>query len=180
MLFRSGRLRRLRAVADIYLGDRAKAPQPAGPRAAELAAAAGLYRSTLNGETVAIGGARNALGNRQWTFAGNRATATDEHGQVEIYERVTIARPSADTLGSYVGRYSSDEAETELVAAVEKGGLVLHRRPDATIPLAPLYADAFSGPQIGTIIFRRDASGQVNALSVVQERVWDLRFQKTP
>jgi len=166
-------------VADIYLGDRAKAPPSAGPTAAQLAAAAGLYRSTRSGETVTIGGGRNALGNRRWTFRGGRATATDEHGQVETYERVETAKPSAETLRSYTGTYTSDEAETELVTAIEKGGLVLKRRPDTTIPLTPLYADAFSGPQIGTIIFRKNASGQVDALSVVQERVWDLRFKKT-
>jgi len=42
--------------------------------------------------------------------------------------------------------------------------------------LKPLYADAFEAPQLGTVIFRRDAAGQVTALSVSQDRVWDLRF----
>jgi hypothetical protein len=44
--------------------------------------------------------------------------------------------------------------------------------------LTPLYADAFSAPQLGTIIFRRDAAGRVNALSIVEGRVWDMRFPR--
>lgn len=39
-------------------------------------------------------------------------------------------------------------------------------------------ADAF-GSDLGTIIFRRDGEWQVHKFSVVQERVWDLRFQRT-
>jgi hypothetical protein len=41
----------------------------------------------------------------------------------------------------------------------------------------PVYADAFSVPQLGLVIFRRE-SGKVTALSVVQDRVWDLRFAR--
>jgi hypothetical protein len=53
----------------------------------------------------------------------------------------------------------------------------MKQRPDRVIKLRPLYADAFSG-SIGTVIFRRDASGRVNTLSVIQDRVWDLRFAR--
>ena len=88
------------------------------------------------------------------------------------------AKPSAHDLEAYVGSYVSDEAETELRAAVEHGALVVKRRPDTTIVLKPLYADAFDAPQLGTVIFRRDAAGHVNAFSVSQDRVWDLRFTR--
>ena len=97
---------------------------------------------------------------------------------MEIYERVGRATPTAEELQAYSGVYASDEAETILTAVVENGNLILKRRPDTKLPLTPLYADAFSGPQIGTIIFRRDAAGRIDTLSVVQDRVWDLRFQK--
>jgi hypothetical protein len=56
---------------------------------------------------------------------------------------------------------------------------VLKQRPDTTIALTPLYADAFRAGSLGTVIFRRDAGGRVNGFSVVQDRVWDLRFQRT-
>ena len=59
-------------------------------------------------------------------------------------------------------------------AAVDNGVLVLRRRPDTTIRLTPLYKDAFSG-SIGTVIFRR---GTTMELSIVQDRVWDLRLTR--
>ena len=164
-----------RQVAEIYLGDRLALPTAAASTTEQLDAAPGLYRSTLTGDTI---GERTQLGSRMWTFDGRRATATNEHGVTEIYERVERAKPTAQELQAYAGVYASDEAETVLTAAVVEGKLVLKRRPDTTIALTPLYADAFSGPQIGTIVFRRDSAGRVTALSVVQERVWDLRFMK--
>jgi CubicO group peptidase (beta-lactamase class C family) len=164
-------------VADIYVKD-LKAASDTAPTAAQLSAAAGLYRSMLTGATVAIGEGPSALASRTWAFAGGTAKATDEHGQVETYERVQRAAPTPQALNAYAGTYESDEAETVLTAIVDHGVLVLKRRPDAMLQLTPLYADAFSHPQLGTVIFRRDGAGQVNALSVVQERVWDLRFKK--
>jgi CubicO group peptidase (beta-lactamase class C family) len=165
-------------VADIYLGDRLK-PAPAPQvTAAQFAAAAGLYRSTMTGETLRIGSERRILGSRTWTFDAHGATATDEHGIVETYDRVTPATPTLDDLQAYAGTYESDEAETAMTAAVEDGKLVLKRRPDVTLALTPSYVDAFTGPQVNTVIFRRDDAGRVIALSVVLDRVWDMRFTR--
>ncbi len=75
------------------------------------------------------------------------------------------------------GSYWSDEAETMLTAAVDQGALVLKRRPDTVIKLTAIGPDKFRG-SIGTITFIRNASGAVDALSVNQDRVWDLRFTK--
>jgi CubicO group peptidase (beta-lactamase class C family) len=77
----------------------------------------------------------------------------------------------------FVGDYWSDEAETKLTAMIDKGRLVLRRRPGILIELEPIGKDTFRG-QIGTVTFRRNASGAVEALSIKQERVWDLRFPK--
>jgi hypothetical protein len=43
--------------------------------------------------------------------------------------------------------------------------------------MIPTAADKFRGA-IGTVTFLRNASGAVDALSVSQDRVWDLRFVK--
>jgi CubicO group peptidase (beta-lactamase class C family) len=170
-----------RAVADLYLGDRVK-PSTATPplTAAQLQAAAGLYRSTTSGLALTIGGSeRDPLRGRTWTFDGNGAAkAADEYGTVEMYEHVQPAKPTAAQLGELTGIYVSDEAETVLTAAVENGALVLKRRPDSIIKLTPSYGDAFSAGQFGTVIFRRDASGAATELSVIQDRVWDLRFTR--
>ena len=55
--------------------------------------------------------------------------------------------------------------------------LVIRRRPDTTLKLTPVYADAFDVPQLGLVIFHRDG-GRVSGLSVSQDRVWDLRFAR--
>ena len=85
--------------------------------------------------------------------------------------------PSAAQLGALAGNYWSDEAETLLTAAVDQGGLVLKRRPADVIKLTAIAPDKFRG-SIGTVTFVRNASGGVDALSVNQDRVWDLRFAK--
>lgn len=188
------------AVADIYLGDRAK---PAASLVAkhsltpaELGNITGLYRSALTGEAVTIVGADNgvrfergpawiALSATRFATAGGdtlefdghgAARTTDSYGTVESYERVQPAKPTAAQLQELVGAYTSADAETTLSASLDGDALVLKRRPDTTIRLTPIYADAFSG-QIGTVIFRREG-GRVTGLSVVQDRVWDMRFTR--
>jgi CubicO group peptidase (beta-lactamase class C family) len=165
------------AVADLFLGDRAKAvPAAAVPTDAQLTAHAGLYRSTRSGFATTIGSDRGALRGLAWAFDETGATATDEFGTAERYQRVAAAKPDSHALAAYTGTYTSDEAETMLMAAVENGALVLKRRPDTTLTLTPTYADAFTAPQLGTVIFRRDGSGAVTGLSLVQDRVWNLAF----
>jgi hypothetical protein len=87
--------------------------------------------------------------------------------------------PSAAQLGALAGGYWSEEAETKLTAAVEEGALVLKRRPDTVIQMTAIAPDKFRA-SIGTVTFIRNASGEVHALSVSQDRVWDLRFQRVP
>jgi hypothetical protein len=85
--------------------------------------------------------------------------------------------PTGAQLSALAGNYWSDEAETMLTAAVEDGALVLKRRPDTVIKMTAIAPDKFRG-SIGTVTFIRNASGAVDALSINQERVWDLRFAK--
>jgi CubicO group peptidase (beta-lactamase class C family) len=77
----------------------------------------------------------------------------------------------------FPGEYWSDEAETTLVAVIDKGFLTLRRRPDTVIKLEEVGPDTFRG-SIGLVTFRRNARGVVDALSIKQDRVWDLRFTK--
>jgi CubicO group peptidase (beta-lactamase class C family) len=85
--------------------------------------------------------------------------------------------PSVDQLKLLEGNYWSDESESSLVAALDQGALVLKRRPDTVIRMTAIAADKFRG-SIGTVTFIRNAAGTVEALSVNQDRVWDLRFTK--
>jgi CubicO group peptidase (beta-lactamase class C family) len=186
------------AVADQYLGITVQPPTATyTPGDAEISAAVGLYRDRSLGVTRSIvraesglriesGGALVATGPNTFVLGnGSRlsldgrgqGTITDEFGTVERIEKVPRATPSAADLTAYEGTFTSDEAEVELRAVVEHGRLVLKRRPDTTIVLTPLYADAFSAPALGTILFRRDGSGRPIELSVSQERVWKMEFE---
>ena len=168
------------AVADVYLADRLKpASSPATLTSAQTEEAAGMYRSTLTGLPLMVGGERDALRGRTWTFDGHGgATASDAYRTVEAYERVDPAKPTAQQLSQLAGTYASEDAETSMIAAVENGALVLKHRPDVTIKLTPMYADVFGAGPLGTVIFRRDGSGRAIAFSVVQDRVWDMRFER--
>jgi CubicO group peptidase (beta-lactamase class C family) len=125
---------------------------------------------------------------------GNATRAANDVSDLYLGSRLQPARPStpaapqaaamtpaptAAELGELAGTYWSDEAETALTASVDAGKLVLKRRPDTTIGLTAIEKDTFRG-SIGTITFRRDATGKVNELSVRQDRVWDLRFARQP
>jgi CubicO group peptidase (beta-lactamase class C family) len=89
-------------------------------------------------------------------------------------------RAAAGDLSAYQGRYMSDEAETTLTIAADGGDLVVKRRPDTVLRMRPVERDVFAVPSLGTITFRRSADGAVTELSVKQDRVWDLRFQRIP
>ena len=189
----------LHAVADLYLAEALKPdppPSAAGLAPSELDARTGLYRATERGITARISRDGNTLKvNGETTliplstrkFAGDdgvsvgfddegRAHVDVGDGWTEVYERVDPAQPAPLQLEALAGRYSSREAETTFVARVREDGLELTQRPDIVYPLTPLYADAFES-EVGTIIFRRDAAGRAVALSVAQDRVWDLRFR---
>ena len=170
------------AVADIYLGDRVKTVAPAPlPPPAQIAAAAGLYRSSRSGLAIAVApGKEAALRGPVWAFDGKGgATATDAYGTVERLEKMPPASYSDAQLAAFAGTYTSEDAETTLTAVVEAGKLRLARRPNVRITLTPTYADAFTATNgLGTVIFTRDASGRVSGLSVVQDRVWKMPFTK--
>ena len=188
------------AVADVYLGDRLRPNPPAAAHTLtkeEAALALGLYRDTVRGLAVTItddgSGLRAQPGSalvaqsaarfvtaagEQWEFDGRGGMrVTDQYGTVDSYEKVAPSAPTADDLRPLVGTYVSPDADAAAEARLDGDKLVLWRRPGETIPLTPLYDDAFSFGG-GTVIFRRDASRRPTAFSVVQDRVWDMRFQR--
>jgi CubicO group peptidase (beta-lactamase class C family) len=189
------------AVADLYLGEAVRPSTP--PRqshtmsAQEVAGVVGLYRDTSIGTTVSLvsdgkglrlqpgpalvprsGSSLITSTGQTWAFDGHGgATATDEFGTVDTYERVDPAKPTPQQLAALAGRYSSQEADAVFEVQLEGAMLTLKRGPDTKIALTPLYADAFSS-SLGTIVFHRDRYGRPADFSVIQARVWDLRFTK--
>lgn len=190
-----------RAVAELYLKRlRTEIPAPSHKLTdTEAARLAGFYRSAQptgvttivqdkdglrlqNGSRLVPRSATRFVTGDGMTFdfdGGGQMRTTDEFGTVDVSDRVEPAKPRADQLKEFAGRYVSDEIETTLDVVVEGDSLVIRRRPASTVPLTPVYADGFSSA-LGWVIFRRDASGRIVALSVSQERVWDLRFARQP
>jgi CubicO group peptidase (beta-lactamase class C family) len=191
-------------VADVYLGDRLKPEPPVKSEimllGEETDNLVGVYRNQQTGVPLVLARDRNGVRvergrggalafilpsrfvdatGQTWDVDGRGALhVTDEFGTVDVYEKAPTTKPTVAQLQELAGTYESGEAETTLTAAVEDGGLVLKRRPATTIKLTSVYADAFNAGSLGVVIFRRDATGRVTALSVVQDRVWDLRFAR--
>jgi len=186
-------------VSDQYLGIKVPGPKPSHTLTDdEIARIEGMYRNVGTGTTQTIvkgyDGLRIEYGppliatapfqfvlanGSRVRFDGNgKASITDEFGTVDQLEKVTRATPSEADLAAYAGAYESPEAEVALRAVVERGRLVLKRRPATKLMLTPLYADAFSAPGLGTVIFHRDANRRPVEFVVSQERVWALTFTR--
>ena len=125
------------------------------------------------------GNATNAANDVSRLYLGKPAHSRVLGGATAGVTGAARTSPSSSpiNLAEYAGTYYSDEAETTLTALVERDRLVLRRRPGTIIDLELVGNDAFRG-SIGTVTFRRNASGKVEALSIKQDRVWDLRFER--
>ncbi len=118
------------------------------------------------------------LGDRANPSAPRPGAIREAQGPLAGLARDPAWKPSAQDLVAYGGTYVSDEVETTLEVVVVNGSLQVRRRPDARIPLRPHSADRFeAGGGLGLVTFRRE-NGRIVALSVTQDRVWDLRFTK--
>jgi CubicO group peptidase (beta-lactamase class C family) len=86
--------------------------------------------------------------------------------------------PTVLELAPLVGEYFSPDVELTLRITLEEGRLIAHRRPATRIALTPVAADTFTAPGLGRVRFIRDTPGFATQLSVQQERVYDLRFER--
>ena len=69
--------------------------------------------------------------------------------------------------------------ETTYTLKVEQGQLTLRNGWNPAENLTPLTKDEFEGEEYGTIVFRRDADGQVNGFNVNTVEARDIGFEKT-
>ena len=136
-----------------------------------------IVRTPSSRRTIATRFVAATGGFPTYDFSADGLKVTDSFGSVDVYARVRGDELVVRSAAEYAGTYVSDEAEATLIAAADGNALVLKRRPDDVIRLSPLYRDAFRGP-IGFIRFHRDSDNRIISLSVTQDRVWDLRFQR--
>jgi CubicO group peptidase (beta-lactamase class C family) len=158
------------AVADIFLGLQPEEPRKPSPSTIE-----GLYRREDTGEPLTV----PSSGSTTRLEVGSDGTATliEQAGNTFRYVKVAAEALSPKPLADYAGQYTSDEAEVTMTAIVEQNTLVLKRRPDTSMALTPLYADAFRGAP-GFVRFKRDEAGRIAGFTLTQDRVWSLDFKK--
>lgn len=187
-------------TADLFLAGKKPAAAPAPAKvelpAAEIAARAGLYRNRRTGEILGLKveeGKLRSRGGRTVSPLSSDLFLVDNGSKLEFvpdglrlltpdgdtipYDRVEEASPTAAQLAEYAGEYVSDEAEVTYNVVVKDGKLAVKARPDVSVALTPLYADAFQADN-GFLVrfFRKD--GKVAELSVGLGRVRDLRFAR--
>jgi YD repeat-containing protein len=134
-----------------------------------------MYRREDTGEPLTIPAAGST--SRLDVGSDGIVTLTEQAGNTFRYGKVPAEDLAPRPLADYAGRYTSDEAEVTMTAAVEENVLVLKRRPDTSMALTPLYADAFRGAP-GFLRFKRDGTGRVTGFTLTQDRVWSLEFKK--
>ena len=186
-------------VAEVYLASviRERPHEAAAPDPTALEAKAGLYRSVRDHQTLSVvyqdgklridrRGLLTPISSNAFSlgedgpraeFEQNRLRIATEVDEGNYYEKVARWTPNSAELETMTGEYASDEAEVTFRVALEKGQLVIHRRPDASIALTPTYRDGFNST-LGSVRFMRDAQGHVSELSIGEQRVWDIRFRR--
>ncbi|HEU4557865.1 MAG TPA: serine hydrolase domain-containing protein [Longimicrobium sp.] len=196
----------LRAAA-LFMADRLRpegppaAAAPVAVEPVELQRRAGVYRNRRTGAplrmAVVDGKLRTGGGTElvpagggvfRFGTAGTRLEFVDgspvqlrvvyPDADTVMFEPAAAADSSAANLARYAGEYRSDEAEATYTAAVVDGRLVLKMRPDVTLRLTPVYADAFTGPGGSIVRFIRGRNGRMEAFTLGTERVRELRFDR--
>ncbi len=195
-----------RQVATLFLparpptvADAAASPTAAGPMPSpeNLRSRAGVYREVRTGEPMRLAvrdsviefgraGRIRPVSATTFVFGGGRVELTGANtlrvalgdGEVFDFVRERDWAPTPADLTQYTGTYMSDEAEATFRFEVKNGVLTAVDRYGRGVPLVPHYKDGFVSAQNTIMVFRRDASGKVAAVSFGLGRVRDLRFRK--
>jgi CubicO group peptidase (beta-lactamase class C family) len=93
--------------------------------------------------------------------------------------RVQAPHLANTELLAYAGEYKSEELDVIYRLTVVNTDLMLRRNWDTPLKLTPLTKDQFECSDLGiTIVFQRDGSQRINALSVYEVNARDIRFDK--
>ena len=91
-------------------------------------------------------------------------------------KRIEIAKPSAEQLKAYEGRFYSPELDVTYEVSVRDGGLKVHF-PGGDVNLNPLRKDVFTA-QAGTATFTCAGAGPCTGFSIDDGRATGLRFTR--
>jgi CubicO group peptidase (beta-lactamase class C family) len=172
-------------------------PTAALPSPESLRSRVGVYREVRTGEPMRFAvrdsviefgraGRIRPVSATTFVFGAGRVELTGASslriiltdGNVFDFVREAGWTPTPADLAQYAGTYTSDEAEVTYKFEVKNGALTAVDRYGRGVPLVPHYKDGFVSTQNTIMVFRRDGTGNVNAVSFGLGRVRDLRFQK--
>jgi CubicO group peptidase (beta-lactamase class C family) len=94
----------------------------------------------------------------------------------QIFERVTLVRPTGAELAAFEGEYYSSELDTLYRMTVQDEALVVRRRRAHPLMLEATIRDTFRGGGF-SLTFTREAD-RVTGLRIAAGRVKDIRFQR--
>jgi CubicO group peptidase (beta-lactamase class C family) len=188
-------------VADIYLKGQLSPEHPATLLHVDPRPFTGRYRnleshsvldlSVVEGDLAASGQHFKPLGPRRFAASGEELTFEFRGGKPAAltltetdtlprrYEKFQTLEPSAQDLAQYAGVYTSSELPATYRFALRDGHLSLAvnwQEPTALLPSVP---DEFQDPVLGTaIVFRRDATGQIDGCDIFARQVRHIAFAR--
>jgi CubicO group peptidase (beta-lactamase class C family) len=109
---------------------------------------------------------------------GMRFTMESEDAQPQVFERYQAVPLSAGDAGQYAGTFESSELEARYKIEVKDGKPMLRMNWQEPTALQPTVRDEFQGPVGETLVFRRDAKGQITGFDVFAGRVRNISFTK--
>lgn len=134
-----------------------------------LVAVSANHFTSVNGRTHVMfaPGERGSRGVIQrWTTGGDTT------------QLIPVEAPLPDTsIGDYVGRFYSEEADATVQMLKDEKGFVMFTKPNTRFAMTPIYRDGFSGPG-AYVKFTRGRDGKVDGFLVTSGRARNIRFDK--
>jgi hypothetical protein len=111
--------------------------------------------------------------------SGMRLTLNFKDSAPQVFERYEPLKASAENFAQYVGEYTSAELQATYRLAVKDGQLTLATNWQDPAVLEPIILDEFQGPFGTSMVFHRDAAGQVTGCDLFAGRVRNIAFTKS-
>jgi hypothetical protein len=100
-------------------------------------------------------------------------------GDTALYRKVNAPNVNPSNLSSFIGEYTSAEAEAAFTIKLVNKDIVYRRLPDVEVVLKPVFNDAFEDEDGWLYEFTRDKKGSVTGAYISLSRAERVPFKKT-
>jgi hypothetical protein len=107
-----------------------------------------------------------------------RVTGSQDNQTILVANKLGAISVTERDLADYAGTYESTELDATYQLSVDGGQLTLRNRWNPKLTLAPLVRDEFDTGGLGTLVFRRDSNGRISGLSLFDDRIRNVTFEK--